>query len=448
MSKASLLKIALSLFIVGIYVFLFGIVGTVEGAGEIGGEAAVTVSETSEDASVPEESAPGETTEEEISVPTYTSLNVANAAKPHLGDYNVPMEEAVTAPPAPTESTEPPIIIDDSGYEPANSQPAATTTAAAATTQEPVQTSATTATAPAATTASTASEEAPVTTVTEATTAPVVTHPDAASETLTVYYTGSGGNVSGDAVSIISRVVMGEIGGSFDEEAIKAQAVAAYTYVRLYNDSGKVPFVAVREPNDRVIKCVSEVIGECIYYNGKLIQSVYGASTAGYTASAKTVWGVDYPYLISQYCELDAQYDPYYGKKVLISAADVKSLVYKNTGISLSGDPSQWFKIISYVDTVFVGTLSIGGQTTYVDSSGKTVNITGRALREKILDWKIHSACFEVAYDANKDQFTFTTYGAGHCVGFSQYGAQNLALYKSYDYRQILAFYFPGTQVY
>jgi stage II sporulation protein D len=95
------------------------------------------------------------------------------------------------------------------------------------------------------------------------------------------------------------------------------------------------------------------------------------------------------------------------------------------------------------VDDVYVGTLSIGGHTSY---SGKT--ITGRVFRETIMDFKLRSSSFDIVYDAGTDTFVITTYGYGHGVGMSQYGANYLAEYKGYTYKQILEFFYKGCEVY
>ena len=191
---------------------------------------------------------------------------------------------------------------------------------------------------------------------------------------------------------------------------------------------------------------VQSVLGEAVYYNGEIIQAVYSASSAGYTASCKTVWGTDYPYLKSVFCELDEQYDPNYGRTKTFSSNDIKSRVYNQTGISLSGNPENWFVIDERVDGKYVGSMSIGGNHAYV-SDGKTINITGRVFREKIMSFDIRSNAFDIDYNPSTDEFTFTTYGYGHGVGLSQNGANNLAKYWGWDYRQILEFYYTGTYV-
>lgn len=274
----------------------------------------------------------------------------------------------------------------------------------------------------------------------------IIVDTTAANEILTVKDYGVA--VSGKAIDIISRIVENEIGGTFAPEAIKAQAVAAYSYVKYFNDRGSVPSVYLDdEVSDSVRVLVASVIGEAVYYDGEIIQAVYSASSAGYTASCKNVWGSDLPYLQSVYCELDADYDPNYGRIVTFSASDIKSRVYNTTGITLGDDPSEWIEVEDYVEGKYVGRMNIGGYHTYIDSDGDTVTITGRVFRERIMSFDIRSSAFDVSYDAELDEFTVTTYGYGHGVGLSQNGANNLARYWDYDYKQILEFYYTDAYV-
>lgn len=435
MSKFGPIKIAVVLVIAIGYLFIFGITEQVESIDE---DNKITVSQTpSEDneAEPPRETS-AETEQEpvipsEITFPNYSDLNVSNPLRPFEDNaavllpsgYEDILTEAETTAPEVTTTTLPDVVINDetTTTEPPVTEPEVTTAADTTTTaEEPPQT----------TTAADAPEQS-----------------DPVGETLTIRYNGSGGSVEGDAADILARVVMGEIGGSFDEEAIKAQAVASYTYIKYYNENGSTPNVAVAEPNQRVKNCVNEVLGQGIYFNDNLIQAVYGSSSAGYTASSKEVWGVDYSYLQSKKCELDSLYDPNYGVKTTFTSNEIRTSVRDATGIELGGDPGSWFAIKSHVDSVYVGSLSIGGKTSYIDGDGKQVEITGRVMREQIMNYDIRSASFEISYSADTDRFTFTTYGYGHGVGMSQNGANNLARYWGYDYREILGFYFPGTEI-
>ncbi|MDE7288594.1 MAG: hypothetical protein K2N71_03695 [Oscillospiraceae bacterium] len=144
----------------------------------------------------------------------------------------------------------------------------------------------------------------------------VTVNPEAAgsissNETFTAKFEGSVHTVN--AYDLICWIVNNEISESFSEEAIKAQAVAAYSYVKYHNVNGLTPTVLIkRNPSQRIKDIVSSVWGICCYYNGEVAQTVYMASSSGYTADAKNVWGGYVPYLVSVRCPLDAEYDPNY----------------------------------------------------------------------------------------------------------------------------------------
>lgn len=276
---------------------------------------------------------------------------------------------------------------------------------------------------------------------------PNTPNPDAANEILRV----KNGNKeeSGKAVDIISRIVQNEIGSTFAPEAIKAQAVASYTFVKYHNLHGNTPSCLLKDTvSDSVRTLVNSVIGEAIYYDDKLIQAVYFASSAGGTLASKDVWGGDLPYLQRVYCELDADYDPNYGRKTTFSASDMKQRIYNMANISLSGDPADWFEIESRISGKYVDEMTIGGESYFIDNDGDRLKITGRRFREIIMSFDIRSSAFDIDYDPDTEKFTITTYGYGHGVGLSQNGANNLAKYWGWDYEEILTFYFQGTEIY
>ena len=276
-----------------------------------------------------------------------------------------------------------------------------------------------------------------------------ITEPDPSLANETLYVKANGAVVSGTALDIVSRVTQNEVGYTFAPEAIKAQAVAAYTYIKFCNDHGTYPSVALSSSiNDSVKTLVRSVIGQAVYYDGSMIQAVYSASSAGCTASSKSVWGNYYPYLVSVFCELDASYDPNYGRTATFSSDEIKTRIYSKTGIELSGDPSGWISIDARSEGKYVSQVNIGGYHSYTNADGKNVKITGTVFRQNIMSFDIRSSAFDVEYDAATDTFTFTTYGYGHGVGLSQNGANALATYWGWDYKQILTFYYSNTEVY
>lgn len=251
-----------------------------------------------------------------------------------------------------------------------------------------------------------------------------------------VFTSKYGGSVhTDDAFDLVCRIVNNEISTSFSDEAIKAQAVAAYSYVKYHNVNGLTPTVLVKsDPPQRIVDLVSSVWGKCCYYNGKVAQTVYMASSSGYTASSVNVWGGSLPYLVSVECPFDADGDPNYGKQTKFSESEIRSSLERYLGITLSDNPESWLTVTGHIDGNYVSTVDVDGQVT----------ITGRKLRESVLSYNLKSASFDISY--SDGYFIFTTYGWGHGVGMSQNGANYLAK-LGYSYDQILKYYYTGIDV-
>lgn len=241
----------------------------------------------------------------------------------------------------------------------------------------------------------------------------------------------------------ISRVVLGEMPASFDEEALKAQAVAARTYtLQLIRDGNKHQgavctdyrccqeylepenYVGIRgtqEHVDKVFRAVEDTAGEVVCYEGNLICATYFASAGGVTEDAAEVWGQAHPYLISVPSPEHSVYD---GEQVRMSFSEFQ----KALGRKLKGSPQSWFGPVTYTVGDGVDTMWIGEEA-----------YSGIDLRSML---GLRSTVFDVAI--TDSEIIFETVGYGHRVGLSQYGADALAK-QGYDYRQILAHYYRGT---
>lgn len=274
----------------------------------------------------------------------------------------------------------------------------------------------------------------PETTVPAETEAPEVTVPAVNyAETLTVRANGS--TITLDAYTMVCKIVANEVSTRFNDEAIKAQAVAAYSYVKYNNIHGQYPDVLLANTvPDKIANCVSAVWGKTCYYNGEVALSCYSASSAGATASSVNVWGGARPYLVSVSCPFDAGNDPNYGLTMTMSESDVRYYLERYLGTSLTSSPENWLVVSSRIDGNYVGTVTVDN----------AYAVTGRQLRENVFGYKIRSASFDISY--SNGYFTFTTYGYGHGVGMSQNGA-NILANMGYDYVQILKYYFTGITV-
>ena len=369
-----------------------------------------------------------------------------------VDDYEPPVSSS-------SEDTHEPAVSEPEVSKPVNSVPAPIQSSSAVSSDsdipqgviDPPESSSTSSTVSSSASSSASSSSEPVSSSSTETSKPE-TKPNYDAENEILRVNNGGVEVSGSAVDIVSRIVENEVAHTFAPEAIKAQAVTAYTFAKYSNLRGKAPYCVLKDTaSDSVRTLVQSVIGEGIYYNGELIQAVYSASSAGCTASSQNVWGGYIPYLQSVYCELDELYDPNYGKTVTFSEDEMRQRIANKANIQLSGDPSTWFEIQTRVENQggkYVGNMTIGGNEYFLDNDGDTLRITGRRFREIIMDYDIRSSAFDIAYNPDSRSFTITTYGYGHGVGLSQHGANNLAKYWGWDYKRILTFYFQGTDVY
>ncbi|MDR0947526.1 MAG: SpoIID/LytB domain-containing protein [Ruminococcus sp.] len=238
-----------------------------------------------------------------------------------------------------------------------------------------------------------------------------------------------------DAFSLICAVVEREMGESFSDEAIKAQAVAAYSYIKHAEIAGDYASVLTDyDYSKRIEELVASVWGQAVYYGGEIASTPYFASSAGSTASSVNVWGGALPYLTAVATPFDMASDPNYGIKKTVSESSMRQRLENNLGITLSGNPANWILVYSYHDGVYVDDVSIDGQRM----------ISGRDFREDIMDFDIRSHAFTVTY--NDGTFTITTYGYGHGVGMPQNGANILAK-QGLSYKQILEYFYSGVTV-
>lgn len=253
------------------------------------------------------------------------------------------------------------------------------------------------------------------------------------------------------------RTLAFEMSPDYHTEALKAQAVAAYTYYarRRAQQAQQADaalqgadFVTPDEkfPADytaealrqrwgsaydnyykKLCDAVDSVTGCTLQYEGALIDACYFSISNGSTESAATVWGADIPYLQAVASPGD-RLAPEYRTTLALSADQVRAALAAEPSVTLPADPAAWFgtPVLSAAGTV--DTLAVGG-----------TSLRGTRLRQLL---GLRSATFTVAYD--KEQFTFTVCGYGHGVGMSQYGADYLAR-QGYTFEEILTYYYKGV---
>ena len=254
-------------------------------------------------------------------------------------------------------------------------------------------------------------------------------------------------------------VLAAEMLPTYHEQALCAQAVAAYTYLLckkseqekspdsslkgayLSNDTSTHQGYLTQEERaakwgdkaeiyeKKLSKAVESVSGKVITYNGKPIIAAFHANNSGVTQSAKTVWGNDVPYLKSVK-SIGDKLSPDCIKTVVMTAAEVSQAVSALPGCELSGESDSWIKNVKTDESGYVVSLEIGG-----------AKLTGLKVRDAL---GLKSAVFTV--EMQDGSFRFTTQGYGHGVGMSQYGADYMARQGS-KWQEIIKHYYTGVEI-
>jgi stage II sporulation protein D len=240
-----------------------------------------------------------------------------------------------------------------------------------------------------------------------------------------------------DLESYLRGVVAAEMPGSWSLEALKAQAVAARTYV-LYSmqptedydicatiDCQKYSGTAKEHPSSD--QAVYATAGQVLTYGGAFAKTYFHSDSGGVLASPKEVWGGTADYLVAHN---DVDYDtPHRNwEKTLDPSAVANVLAAYGKDV---GTPSA-MRIISYTASGRVWELEVTGL-------GGSVSLSGTSLTKMLRDMSLKSTRFSMT-----GSLSVRGSGFGHGVGMSQYGAKHLAG-QGYAYSQILGFYYPGT---
>lgn len=239
----------------------------------------------------------------------------------------------------------------------------------------------------------------------------------------------------------VSGVVAAEMPASFEKEALKAQAVAARTFILTQTLKGQNVTDTVDdqvfkdeedqksmwgddfEANKKKIEAAArETEGEILVYDGQPITAAFFSSGNGQTENAEEYWQSETPYLVSVASPWDAS-APNFEQELVLTKQDVEQKL--NVSLPSSGA---------------VGTITdktAGGRIGSILIDGKS--FTGRDIRETLA---LPSADFHMTVQGS--DVTVTTRGYGHGVGMSQYGANGMAK-EGKNYKDITAHYYPGT---
>ncbi len=245
-----------------------------------------------------------------------------------------------------------------------------------------------------------------------------------------------------DAKEAVAKIVEAEMGPTYREDALKAQAVCVYTYLKYRNTNWKITGVTIAENySDEVYNAVRSVFGEYISFEDKPAFTPYFKLSAGKTAAADSIYKKTFPYLRPVESLSDKTNDSF-KTELIFPAEEVKNMLLAyDANLEMSENPKDWIQVKAHNAAVNTGV----GYVDVVSVCGK--EISGTEFVQKIFTGKnIPSTCFEVTYNKTTSEFKITAYGNGLGVGMSQAGADKMAATGS-NYVQILAKFFPGTKI-
>lgn len=245
----------------------------------------------------------------------------------------------------------------------------------------------------------------------------------------------------------LAGVLLAELPTDFAEEALKAQAIAARTYALRKAATARHPDAHVCSQSSccqgwRSIEGCDEAVARRLYgavdatdglvltYEGALIDATFFSCSGGRTESAVAVWGGDVPYLQA----VDSPGEeaaPVYETELRLTATQLRTLLQETLPEAVLTDaPESWFTELQYSPGGGVETLKLGGAA-----------LTGTQLRQ-LLGLRSTRLTLQV----QGEEIVIRTYGYGHRVGLSQYGAQAMAQAGS-SCEEILQHYYRGTQL-
>jgi len=242
-----------------------------------------------------------------------------------------------------------------------------------------------------------------------------------------------------------------EMPAEFELEALKAQALAARTYVvrqMLSDQKLKVPNGAdvsdtvshqVYKNNEelkvqwkgdydwkieKIRQAVNETQGQIITFNGEPIDAVFYSTSNGYTEDSENVWKNEVPYLKSVESPWDVNTEKFHSQ-VNMPVSEFESKL----GIKL-GNGNDIGKITSRTKSNRVASVEVGGKT-----------FTGVQVRDAL---GLRSSDF--SWERKGSHIVIQTKGYGHGVGMSQYGADGMAK-EGKSYKDIVTHYYQGVEI-
>ncbi|KAB2336534.1 stage II sporulation protein D [Cytobacillus depressus] len=246
-------------------------------------------------------------------------------------------------------------------------------------------------------------------------------------------------------------VVASEMPRDFEKEALKAQSLAARTYIVNEMINGKhselpggalvtdtIHHQVYKDINEikksygsdyewgikKITEAVNETAGQIIVYDGSPITASFFSTSNGYTENSESIWLSALPYLKSVESPWDLKSPKFSDQKVFTISEFEKKL-----GVKLSNNNT-------------IGTIT---ERTAGKRVGK-VEINGKSIEGKDIRELLGLKSTDFTWERKGENIIINTRGYGHGIGMSQYGANGMAA-EGKNYKDIISYYYKGVEI-
>jgi stage II sporulation protein D len=180
-------------------------------------------------------------------------------------------------------------------------------------------------------------------------------------------------------------------------------------------------------------KAVKATRGQVLYYGDELLPAFYHSTCGGRTADVADVWGTAHPALISVLCG-DCDDAPRSRWQAVMDQRQLQSIL------------DDLYPGMGPVRSVGVHRRSNDGRAAVIalNTADSRVLVSTGDFRREAGYMTLLSTMFTLRGEGGK--VIFDGRGFGHGVGLCQWGARG-ASEKGLNYRQILAKYYPGSEI-
>ncbi|MBN6187045.1 stage II sporulation protein D [Aneurinibacillus sp. BA2021] len=254
----------------------------------------------------------------------------------------------------------------------------------------------------------------------------------------------------------VAGVLSGEMPAEFEMEALKAQALAARTYLALRltkKDFHDVPkgahvtdtikhqvYMDDRQCKEawgssyawkkaRIQQAVDETLGKVLTFQNEPINATFFSTSNGYTENSEEYWDNKIPYLRSVKVPWDTA-SPRYQESVTMTIAQLEKRLNTKIAQPAAAGSGTWQKVLSRTAGQRVKEIKIGDKT-----------FSGREVRTRL---GLNSSHFTMSIE--KGNVVIRTFGYGHGVGMSQWGANGMAK-EGKTAEEIVAYFYKGITI-